>query len=108
MEAMLPVPSTFEYIGGLPRALQHLLDICFHNYSIIIVKKHSFTLFMIYDKIFQTTIERLNTLYNIHKVPPIIGHLIISCAGHTPEKSDQKFKYNVLNLPLSLLQDFSV
>ncbi|KAF0446450.1 crinkler family protein [Gigaspora margarita] len=57
-----------EDTGGLPRALQHLLKICFYSYNNCERTFFSTIHDQFFDKISQTTIERLNGLYNIHKV----------------------------------------
>ncbi|CAG8476378.1 14477_t:CDS:2 [Dentiscutata erythropus] len=53
--------------GGLPRALQLLLDVCFHDYNnceeefFLTIHKQ------FYNDIFNTIVEKLNTLYNIRE-----------------------------------------
>nr|CAG8493793.1 670_t:CDS:2 [Entrophospora candida] len=75
-----------EDTGGLPRALQHLLDVCFHSYNNCEETFFHTIHDQLYDKIFQTTIERLNSLYNIHKVIKDNKHLALELIYHCIEE----------------------
>ncbi|CAG8640802.1 9843_t:CDS:2, partial [Paraglomus occultum] len=82
-----PLLYLLEDTGGLPRALQHLLDVCFH---VVSTDGHKFFCTINdhpYDKIFEHTKVRIQQLYNIYKAVEdnINRHLALELVHHSIE-----------------------
>ncbi|CAG8607148.1 9321_t:CDS:2 [Paraglomus brasilianum] len=80
-----PLLYLLEDTGGLPRALQHLLDICFHVVSTDGCKFFRAINDHPYGKIFEHTKARIQQLYNIYKVVEDNRHLALELVRHSIE-----------------------